>query len=119
MELVMAVDAAARDQPRVLRSGPAAARVVDRSRMPRGVVAVLADVGRLLREQARVVRAVRVVAGEAVLLDGRMVPNEGAALLCVAARAELRDGLRIDHRLGKRAVRVVAIGARELAFDDR
>src|SRR5262249_48684137 len=119
VELVVAVDAAARDQARVLRPGPGAARVVDRARVARRVVAVLADVGRLLLEQARVVRAVRVMAGKAVLLDRRMVPHERAALLGVAAGAELRDRFGVDHRFREGAVRVVAIGARELALDDR
>src|SRR6185295_10088916 len=120
VHLVMAVVAAARDQPRVGRRRlPAAARVIDRARMARGVVAVLAQVGRLLLQQPRVVRAVRVVADEAVLLDRRMAPDEGAALLGVAGGAELRDRLGVDHRLRQRAVRVVAVGAVQLALDDR
>ena len=63
---------------------PAAGRAVDRSRVSRGVVAVLAKVRRLLVQQLGMHRAVRVVAGRAVLLDRRMAEHERAALVRMA-----------------------------------
>ena len=96
-----------------------ARRAVDRARMPRPVVAVLAEVGRGLVEELGVHRAVRVVAGRAVLLDRRVVEHVRAALVGVAAVALVVDGRLLQHRRRDRAVRVVAVAALDLAFDDR
>src|SRR5262249_6831414 len=61
--------------------------VVDRRRMPAADVASLAEHRRLRDEHAVVVRTVRIVAAGAVLAAGRVLPEERAALLGVAARA--------------------------------
>src|SRR6266513_5494234 len=62
---------------------------------------------------------VRVVAGQAVLLDRGVLVHERAALVGVAAGAQLVDRLLLDHGVAQRPVRVVAARAFELAFDDR
>ena len=65
--------------------------VVDRGWVPRRDVAPLAEHRRFGDEHAVVVRAVRVVAGRAVLGDRRVLPQERPALLGVAARAFFVD----------------------------
>src|SRR5262249_9914354 len=94
VEIVVAIHAAARDEPRAGdgrggREVEALLRAIDRSRVLGGVVAVLAHVGGALGEQAIVVGAVGVVAREAVLLHRRMPPDERPALFRVAGGAEL------------------------------
>src|SRR6185369_4671942 len=64
------------------------------------------------------VRAVGVVAVEAVLLHRRVPPDEGAALFGVAGSAELVHRLALHHRMGERPVGVMAIGALHTALDD-
>src|SRR5512146_1306205 len=63
--------------------------------------------------------AVWVVAVGAVLGDRHVLPEERAALLGVAAEAGLVRRARDEHLLVRRAVRVVAARALELAFAQR
>src|SRR5688572_7776335 len=64
---------AGRHDPRAVLGG----EVVAGPEVPgAGEVAVVAEVGQLLREQALVVRAVRLVAGRAVLPHGGMLEEE-------------------------------------------
>jgi len=59
------------------------------------------------------------VAVGAILNDGRMLPQEWTALFRMAGVAGLSDGV-LDHqpRAGG-TMRVVAVGAADLAFEDR
>src|SRR5215475_7662714 len=61
-----------------------AGRAVDRARMPRPVVAVLAQIRRRLVQEPRVDRPMRVVASDAVLFDRRMAEDIRTALVGVA-----------------------------------
>ncbi len=121
MNLVVAAQAAPRDE---LSAGVSCRRepalgTIRGAGMARPVMAVLAQVGHFLREQLVVLRAMHVVTGEAVALDRRGLVNPGAALVSMAAGAQRVDRLALDHRLAQRAVGIVAVGALDLAFDDR
>src|SRR5215467_4081873 len=88
--------------------------------MPDGhVVALLAKVGTRGDEKHVVIRAVRLMAVRAALAHRGVLPQEGAALLRVAHVADVVDAVRLEKRLGDRAVRVVAVGARYLSFGQR
>ena len=63
--------------------------------------------------------AVRVVAGQAVLLDRRVREDERSALVGVARQALLVDRFIAQHHRAMRAVRIVAIRALDLVLDDR
>ena len=89
VNLRVAVDAAAAD--RAVARGRDLRAVVDRRRMPAADVAALAEHRQLRDQHALVVRAVRIVAGRAVLAAGGVIPQERPALLGVAARARLVD----------------------------
>src|SRR2546426_6017659 len=93
VDVGVAVQARASDETRVRRARRRAAEpliaAIERARMARRVVAVLAQVRYPLGEQLVVVRAVRVVAGEAVLLDRRVFLHERPALVGMAAGAQL------------------------------
>ena len=97
----------------------AASRFRRRSRACGRPVAVAAQRRRLLREQALVRRAVRRVARGAVLHHRGMLVDPRAALVGVAGDAQVVDGFVAQARLLQRAVRVVAVLAADLAFDDR
>ena len=82
-------------------------------------VTLLAQHGRARLQQRRHTRSVRRVAVGAVLNDGGMLPQEWAALLGVAGVAGFSDGV-LDHQPRSRgSVRVVAVRAGDLAFEDR
>src|SRR6185503_6712627 len=66
-------------------------RVIDRARMPRSHVAPLTEDGRFGHEHALVRRTVRVVARHASVATGRVLPEERAAFVGMARRAELCD----------------------------
>src|SRR5262245_16755301 len=83
------------------------------------LVALLAQVGQAHAQQARVGAAMRVVADRAVLLHRRVVAHERPALLHVAGVTGVADRVAHHHRWPDRAVRVVAVGAGDLALTDR
>src|SRR5947207_10174338 len=88
------------------RAYPSCTDAVGRPGMPCDVVAILAQVRDGFVEQLAVRRAVRVVAGQAVLLDRRMREHVRPPLVSVTGRALLVDGLLLDHRVAERAMRV-------------
>src|SRR5205085_6263233 len=91
MDARVAVDAAARDQedrPAGAAAGQRLARPCD-GRVVGRRMALLAQERWRLREQRAAHRAVRGVAERAVLGDRRMLPEERAALVRVAAEAGL------------------------------
>lgn len=65
------------------------------------------------------IRAMRVMAVEAVLRYWRMLEYEWPAFLGVATEACFVDRIGLQHRLGDSSVRVMAIRARNLAFRQR
>src|SRR5687767_7137409 len=88
--------------------------------MPAGHVTPLAE-HRLLRdEHPIVVRPVRIVAAGAVLASGRVLPQEGTALLGVATGTALVDGVaNLEHADVGGPMRVVAAGTVHLSFAHR
>src|SRR6516165_9035735 len=64
-------------------------------------------------------RAVRVMAGGAVLLDRRVVEHERSALVGVARVALIVDRRLLHHHRGERPVWVMAVAALDLSLDDR
>jgi len=83
------------------------------------VVAILAQVRRVLVQELVVRGAMRVVAARAVLLDRWVGEHERSALVGVAAQALVVDRCIAQHHGADGAMRIVAIGALDLAFDDR
>ena len=67
-------------------------------------------------EQHFLVGTMRLVAVETVLANRRMLPDERAALFGVAGIADVIHRVRIEHRSGRRAMRVVAAFAGHLAL---
>src|SRR5206468_8230444 len=94
------------------KDGPAGAAAGQRLARPRdrGMVgrrmALLAQQRRRLRQQGAAHRTVRRVAERAVLGDGRMLPEDGSALVGVAAEARLVQRRLVQHRRRVRAVRL-------------
>ena len=123
MNIGMAIQAGARDEPQIRcfnRGAPEPLiAAVRNASMITSVVALLAQVRHSLVEQFRVQRTVRIVADEAILLHRRMLPHVRSALVGMAAGAELVHRFVLDHGLTQGAVRVVATGAGELAFQNR
>src|SRR5262249_40077695 len=118
----MAVLARAADHPRIGRAAQqlrlralvgaeGLARVGRRRR-----VALLAEVWARREEHGLVVRAVRLVAIEAVLAHRRVFPQERAALFGVARVAGVVHSVAAEQRACGRAVRAVAIGTAHLAL---
>jgi len=67
-------------------------------------------------QQRRLVRAVRGVAIQAILAHGRVLEQEGSALLRMALIAGFVDRVGLEQGTGQRAMRVVAIIAAHLSF---
>jgi len=80
---------------------------------------LLAEEGRTLLKQIVIHRAVRVVADRAILGDRLMVAHERSAFLHVARVAGFDDAIARQHLFAGGAVRIVAVGADDLAFLDR
>src|SRR5215510_11584812 len=99
---------------------------VDRRRIAR-IAWVPGEIGVTLLAEARprdlqqevIDRAVRIVAVQAVLAHRGMLPQERAALLRVTLVAIVVDGGLIQKSLAVGAMRIVAAGARHLAFANR
>src|SRR5205814_3370629 len=83
--------------------------------MARRGVALLAQQRGALGQQRGSHGAVHGVAQRAVLGHRRVLPQQRAALLGMAAGAGLVDGGLVQHRWARRAVRVVAVAAGHLA----
>ena len=72
------------------------------------------------RDQQRVlIRAMRRVAIEAVLANGRMLEQERSALLRMALVAGLVDRIGLEQRIGQGAMRIMAVIAAHLPFGQR
>src|SRR5574341_957947 len=84
--------------------------------MPVLVVALLAEPRLTYLEEADVVAAVWLVAVPAVFADRRVLPQERAPLVQVAAVAEFVDAVVGDQLLGDGPVHVVAARTLDLAF---
>src|SRR5262245_31918368 len=85
----------------------------------RQVVALLTKVGTRPYEQLVVVRTMRLVTVDTTLANGRVLPEERPALFGVAGVADVVDGIGLQQRSRRRAVRVVAVDARHLALGQR
>ena len=114
----VAVDAATRQHP--VAAVVQLRLVVDGGRVPRVVVAPLAQHRRLGDEHALVLRPVRIVTARAVVAHRSVLVQERPALLGVAADARLVQPVAGLEQLDVgRAVRVVARRALHLALGDR
>ena len=79
-------------------------------------VAALAE-HRLLHDQQRLMGgAVRVVAVETTLTDGRVLPQEGAALFAVTLVTLVIDRVCRNEPLSLGAMRIMAVGALDQSF---
>src|SRR5262245_23473138 len=85
----------------------------------RQVVALLTQVRARSDEQLVMVGTVRLMTVETTLADGRVFPEERSPLFGVTRVANFIDGIRVQKRAGRRAVRVVAVDAGHLAFGQR
>lgn len=81
-------------------------------------MATLAEIGSFSGQEFGVVAAMDGMAGHAVLFHRRMFPHVGAALVGMAFEAELVYAVRLDHFGAKPAMRIMAIGAGDLALLD-
>lgn len=87
--------------------------------VPDGGVTLLTEPGRTDFEQLGIAGAMRVMAVIAVLHDRRMLPEEGTAPLRVALVTRLIDGGGDEKFWIRASVRVVAVGAGNLALPHR
>src|SRR3990172_4658858 len=94
-------------------------RCLRRRRMPLLDVALLAEPGFGEEQHVFVVAAVGGMAIRAALHHGRMLPQEGAALVRVALEAGIVERVGLEKLLGHRPVGVVAARAVHLALADR
>src|SRR5512142_217800 len=120
VDVVVAVAAAVLD--RAVARVPAddrVAQVVERARVPRAQVTPLAEPRQLRDEQTLVIRSVRRVARRAVLANGRVFPQERAALVRVAGVTKLVDRIRFQKSALRVRMRVVTVAAVELSLADR
>src|SRR5262245_45814579 len=121
MNLGVAVLAGPPDDARTLsssqqRTSGRLAVAVERAVVPhRQVVALLAEVGTRRHEQLVMVRPMRLMAVDATLADGRVLPEERPSLLGVAGVADLVDRVGVQQGARGRAMRVVAVDARQLS----
>src|SRR5436190_20737305 len=122
VDVGMAIQARARERDADAARGGAvraAGNAGDAAAVAGRLVAALAQERRAHLEQVVVHRAVRVVAGRAVLLHRLVRAHERPALLHVARVAGVVDAVAHQHPLPGAAVRVVAIGTDHLALEDR
>lgn len=105
--------------PATRRSGLVRPNSRDCAAMACGFVTLLAEEGRTLLQQIVINRAVRVVADRAILGDRLMVAHKRSALLHVARVAGFDNAIARQHLFAGTAVRIVAVGANDLAFLDR
>ena len=70
-------------------------------------------------QQRALIGAVRRVAIEAVLANGRMLKQERTALLRMTLVARLVDRVGLEQRIGQGAMRIVAVVAAHLPFGKR
>ena len=116
MDLLVAVHAASVDE--LLRLNPKPCNwileLVWIGRVPALDVALLTEAWGPQLEQSRVGGAVWLVAVRAALSYWCMLPEERPPLLGVALEAVIVDRVFAEHRRRDRAVRAVAIGARNL-----
>jgi len=82
------------------------------------IMTALTDIRTFLTQQFCVAAAMGSVADHAVFLDRRMFPHVGAAFVGMAFEAELVHAVRLDHFGAEPAMRIMAIGAGNLAFFD-
>src|SRR4029453_16743596 len=122
----VAVQAGASGQPvagqrvrRLVLETPGAQPVVHRPGVAGIGVALLAEERHRRALQLEVIRAVRRVAVQAALAHRRMLPKERPALLGVAGVALLVDRRGGDQLGRRRPVRIVAVGAADLALANR
>lgn len=87
-----------------------------RGRMPTLVVALLAQSWLSNPEQADVIAAVRLVAVQAALANGRVLPQERPPLVGVTAVAILVDAVLRNQLLGDGPVNVMATRTLEFPF---
>ena len=112
MDPVMAVDATLRQ----ICTDPVVARLVG---VPAELMAIQAQERSFGLQHAGVVGTVRVMTVGAIFPDGRMLPQEWAALFGVAGVAGLVHGGSLQEFGPIRTVRVVAAGAIHFPFADR
>ena len=94
-------------------------RRIGSSRMSACIMAVLAELRRILDQKFGMVAAVRCMAVEAVFLDRRMFEHEGASLFGVTLIAQFVDRIGFDLIVAESTMRIVAIGACDQPFLDR
>lgn len=79
---------------------------------------VLAEIGNALGQEFVVPAAMGCVADQAIFLDWVMFSDKRPPFIGMTAVAELIDVVGFEHVLGQGAVRVMAITAAHLAFND-
>ncbi len=82
-------------------------------------VALLAEERNRRDQQRALIRAVRRVAIEAVLTNGRMLEQERSTLFRMALIARLVHRIGFEQRAGQCAVRIMAVVAAHLPFRQR
>ena len=80
-------------------------------------VTLLAKNGSRSRQQAFEIRSVRTVTIHAIFPHGSVFEQERSALFCVAAVTKLVHAVGFQQRLRGRAMRIVTVGAIQLAFE--
>ena len=122
MDLRVAVLAGAPDHAWTLssslqRTGGRLPVPVERAVMTdRQVVALLAQVRARPDEQLVMVGTMWLMAVQTAFANWRVFPEKRSPLLGVACVAHVVDGIRVQERARRRAVRVVAVDAGHLAF---
>lgn len=125
MDLRVAVLTGAPDDARTLsssqqRTGSRLSVSVERAVMAyRQVVALLTQIRTRPDEELVVVGAMRLMTIETAFPDRRVFPKERSPLFGVARVANVVDGVRVQQSAGRRAVRVMAVDARDLSFGQR
>src|SRR5258708_39346418 len=82
-------------------------------------VAVVAQPRERCFQRELVDRAVRIVAAQAILAHRFVLEQKWSALLGVTLVASVVDRIFLQERLGRTAVRVMAVGAHNLGFPNR
>ena len=102
-----------------VRAGDGVAQIVESSGMPRAQVTSLAEVRHLGHQQLLVIRAMRVVAIEAVLAYRSVFPHERPAFFGVASITEFIHRRGSDHLRLRAVMRIMTTGALHPSFADR
>ena len=83
------------------------------------VMTVLAEVRNTLRQQFGMSATMGFMARTTVLFNRRVLPDKRPALVCVTGVTKLITTVSSDHGFFRCAMRIMAVTARDFAFDNR